>query len=70
MTQGIRKGIKQAMYTRADKKPGTVFVHLSGPKVVESIGNKLYTLMERDEIARHIYVGVFYGPQVGRRGMV
>ena len=36
---------------------------LSGPKVVESFGRKRYTLIVRDDV-----VGVFYAPQVRRRG--
>ena len=40
MAKCLRRGIKQSTQTRADKKLGRVFVDLSGPKVVESHGQK------------------------------
>ena len=36
MVKGLRKSIKQSTHTRVDKKLGRIFVHLSGPKLVES----------------------------------
>ena len=38
MAKVIRKGIKQSMHTREDKKLGRAIVDLNGPKVVESLG--------------------------------
>ena len=49
MAKGLRKGIKQSTHTRADKKLGRVFVDLSGPKVVESLGRKRSSLIVRDD---------------------
>ncbi|CAN0507934.1 unnamed protein product, partial [Laminaria digitata] len=37
-------------------KLGRVFVDLSGPKVVESIGRKRFTLIVRDDFSRHTWV--------------
>ena len=54
MTKGICKSIKQSTHTRADKKLGTVFVDLSGPKAVEFLGGKRYTLFVRDDFSRYI----------------
>ena len=49
MAKGLRKGIKQSTHIRADKKLGRVFVDLSGPKVVESLGRKRSSLIVRDD---------------------
>ena len=47
----------QAVHTRrADKKLERVFVDLSGPKVVESLGRKRYTLIVRDDFSRYTWV--------------
>ena len=56
MAKGLRKGIKQSTHTRAAKKLGRVFVDLSGPKVVESLGRKRYTLIVRDDFSRYTWV--------------
>ena len=56
MAKGLRKGIKQSTHTRADKKLGRVFVDLSGPKVVEPLGRKRYTLIVRDDFSRYTWV--------------
>ena len=56
MAKGLRNGIKQSMYTRADKTLGRVFVFLSGLKVVESLGRKRYTLIVRDDFSRCTWV--------------
>ena len=53
MAKGLRKSIKQSTHTRAGKKLGRVFVDLSGPKVVESLGRKRYTL---DDFSRYTWV--------------
>ena len=56
IAKGFRKGIKQSTHTRADKKLGKVFVDLSGPKAVESLGQKRYTLIVRDDFSRYTWV--------------
>jgi len=56
MAKGLRKGIKQSTHTRAGTKLGRVFVDLSGPKVVESLGRKRYTLIVRDDFSRYTWV--------------
>ena len=56
MAKGLRKGIKQSTHRRADKKPGRVFVDLNGPKVVESLGRKRYTLIVHDNFSRYTWV--------------
>ena len=43
MAKGHHKGIKQPTHTRADKKLGRVVVDLSGPKVVESRDETVYS---------------------------
>ena len=50
--KGLRKGIKQSTHPRADTKLGRVFVGLSGPKVVESLGRKRYAFVVRDDFSR------------------
>ena len=52
MAKGLRKGINQSTHTREDKKLGKMFVDLSGPNVVESLGRKRYTLIVRDDFSR------------------
>ena len=54
--EGLRKRIKQSTHTRADKKLGRVFVDLSGPKVVESLGRKRYTLIVRADFSRYSWM--------------
>ena len=56
MAKGLRKRIKQSTHTRAGKKLGRVFVDLSGPKMVESLGRKRYTLIVRDDFSRYTWV--------------
>ena len=47
--------VSRSPRTRRDKKLGTVFVDLSGLKVVESLGRKQYTLTVRDEFSRYTW---------------
>ena len=42
--------------THADKKLGRVLVNLSGPKVLESLGRKRYTLVVLDDFSRYTWV--------------
>ena len=56
MAKGFRKGIKQSMLTRTDKKQGRASVDLSVPKVVESFGGKRYTFIVRDDFPRYTWV--------------
>ena len=56
MAKGFRKGIKRSTHTRADNNLGRVLVDLSGPKVVESLGKKWYTLTVRDNFSRFTWV--------------
>ena len=53
MAKGLRKSIKQSTHTREDKNLGRVFVHLSGPKVIEPLGRRRYTLIARDDCPRY-----------------
>ena len=52
MAKGLRKSIARSTHTRADKKLHRVFVDLSGPMAVQSIGGKRYTLIVRDDCTR------------------
>ena len=52
MAKGLRKPIARSTLTRAAKKLQRVFVHLSGPMTVQSIGGKRYTLIVRYECTR------------------
>ena len=54
--KGLRRGIKQSTHTRADKKLGSVCVHLRGPKVVSSDGGKRYTIIVCDDLLRYTWV--------------
>ena len=56
MAKGLRKGNKQSTHTRAGKKLGRVFVDLSGPMVVESLGRVRYTLIVRNDFSRYTWV--------------
>ena len=49
MANCLCKGMKQSTHTRAYKKLGKIFVDLSGPKVVESLGRKRSSLIVRDD---------------------
>ena len=52
MAKGLRKPIARSTQTRADKRLQRVFVGLSGPMAVKSIGGKRYTLIVRDDCTR------------------
>ena len=52
MAKGLRKPIARSTHTRAAKKLQRVFVDLSGPMAVQSIGGKRYTLIVRDDCTR------------------
>ena len=52
MAKGLRKPIARSTQTRADKRLQRVFVDLSGPTAVKSIGGKRYTLIVRDDCTR------------------
>ena len=52
MAKGLRKPIARSTHTRADKKLQRVFVDLSGPMAVQSIGGKRDTLIVRDDCTR------------------
>ena len=52
MAKGLRKPIARSTHTRADKRLQRVFVDLSGPMAVKSIGGKPYTLIVRDDCTR------------------
>ena len=52
MAKGLRKPIAKSTHTRAAKKLQRVFVDLSGPMTVQSIGGKRYTLIVRDDYTR------------------
>ena len=52
MAKGLRKPIARSTHTRAAKKLQRVFVDLSGPMTVQSIGGKRYTLIVRDDCTR------------------
>ena len=52
MAKGLRKPIARSTRTRADKRLQRVFVDLSGPMAVKSIGGKRYTLIVRDDCTR------------------
>ena len=56
MAKGLRRGIKQSRHTRADKSPVGFSVDLSGPKVVESHGEKRYALIVCDDFSRYTWV--------------
>lgn len=55
-TKGLRKGMKQFMRTRADKKLTRVLAGLSTPKGVQSIGGKWHAIIVRDDFARHTWM--------------
>ena len=59
MAKGLRKPIARLTHTRADKKLQRVFVDLSGPMAVQSIGGKQYTLIVRDDCTRFTRVNCF-----------
>ena len=59
MAKGLRKPIARSTHTRADKKLQRVFVDLSGPMAVQSIGGKRYTLIVRDDCTRFTRVNFF-----------
>ena len=72
MAKGLRKPIVRSMHTRADKKLQRVFVDLSGPMAVQSIGGKRYTLIVRDDCTRFtrvffIFIFIFF--QMVHRGL-
>ena len=52
MAKGLRKPIARPTHTRAAKKLQRVFVDLSGPRTVQSIGGKRHTLFVRDDYTR------------------
>ena len=52
MAKGLRKPIARSMHTRVDKKLPRIFVDLSGPMAVQSIGGKRYTHIVRDDCTR------------------
>ena len=52
MAKGLRKPIARSTHTRPAKKLQRVFVDLSGPMAVQSIGRKRYTLIVRDDCTR------------------
>ena len=52
MVKGLRKPIARSTHTTAAKKLQRVFVDLSGPMTVQSIGGKRYTLIVRDDYTR------------------
>ena len=52
MEKGLRKPIARSTHTRAAKKLQRVFVDLSGPMALQSIGGKRYTLIVRDDCTR------------------
>lgn len=54
--KGARKPIKRSTSSRADRKLGRVFVDLSGPKPVESLGGRKYTLFIRDDFSRDMWM--------------
>ena len=59
MAKGLWKPIARSTHTRADKKLQRVFVDLSGPMAVQSIGGKRYTLIVRDDCTRFTRVYCF-----------
>ena len=52
IAKGPRKPIASSTHTRASKKLQRIFVDLSGPMTVQSIGGKRYTLIVRDDYTR------------------
>lgn len=54
--KGLRKGIPSSTSTRAVKKLGRVFVDVSGPKPIPSIGGNIYTCLIRDDFTRMTWV--------------
>ena len=52
MAKRLRKPIARSTHTRAAKKLQRVFVDLSGPMAVQSIGGERYTLIVRDGCTR------------------
>ena len=54
--KGLRKGIPSSTSTRAVKKLGRVFVDVSGPKPIPSIGGNNYTCLIRDDFTRMTWV--------------
>ena len=52
MAKGLRKPIARSTHTRVAKKLQRVFVDLSVPMTVQSIGGKRYTLIVRDDCTR------------------
>ena len=59
MGKGLRKPIARSTHTRAAKKLQRVFVDLSGPMAVQSLGGKRYTLIVRDDCTRFTLVYFF-----------
>ena len=56
MAKGLRKPIARSTHIRAVKKLQRVFVDLSGPMSVQTIGGERYTLIVRDDYTRFIRV--------------
>ena len=54
--KGLKKGVPSSTSTRSDKKLGRVFIDLSGPKPVPSLGGKNYTCLIRDDFTRMTWV--------------
>ena len=52
MAKELRKPIARSTHTRAPKKLQRVFVNLSGPMTIQSIGGKRYTVIVRDDCTR------------------
>ena len=56
MAKGLRRPIARSTHTRAAKKLQRVFVDLSGPMTVQSIGGKRYTLIVWDDYTQFTQV--------------
>ena len=56
MAKGLRKGMKQSTHTRENNELRRAFVESSGPKAVESLGRKRFTLIVRDDFSRYKWV--------------
>ena len=56
MAKGFRKGIPNSTRSRASKKLGRVFVDLSGPKSVPSLGGKRYVMIVKDDFSRFAWL--------------
>ena len=52
MVKGLRKPIARSTHTRAARKLQRIFVDLSGPMTVQSIGGKRYIRFVRDDRTR------------------